>query len=69
MNLNDVVGGITVRQLRIVLSYIDDQEMTVRQLRKALFDLDNQDGVLIDEIKPLSFAGSVVNEPYPTASE
>ena len=69
MDTNDLLPkGITVRQLRIALTWIDNQEMTIRQLRRALFDLDNQDTPIdIDEIKPLSFVGSVVNEPFPTA--
>ena len=35
--------GITARQLRDILFYVDEQEMTVRQLRYRLWDLHHQD--------------------------
>lgn len=34
---------MTVRELRKVLTAIEDQEMTVRQLRKALYDMEDQE--------------------------
>ena len=34
---------ITIRELRQLLTELDNQEMTVRPLRKALFDCDSQD--------------------------
>lgn len=34
---------ISARELRQILFYITDQEMTVEQLRAKLFDVENQD--------------------------
>jgi len=39
---------ITIRELRQLLTELDNQEMTVRQLRKALFDCAEQDAELSD---------------------
>jgi hypothetical protein len=39
---------ITIRELRHLLTDLDNQEMKVRELRKALFDCNDQDVELSD---------------------
>lgn len=34
---------MTTRELRQLLTSIEEQEMTIRELRKILFDVDEQD--------------------------
>ena len=37
------VQTISARQLREILFYLDNQEMTVKELRNKLFDVEQQD--------------------------
>lgn len=34
---------MTVRELRKILTEVENQQMTIRELRKVLFDVNNQD--------------------------
>lgn len=39
---------MTIRELRQVLTEVDNQQMTVKELRDILFEIDNQDKVIED---------------------
>ncbi len=39
---------MTARELRKMLTEVDNQEMTIKELRKILFDLEEQDKELED---------------------
>ncbi|MCC8076854.1 MAG: hypothetical protein LIO41_07495 [Ruminococcus sp.] len=47
---------MTYRELRQVLTEVDNQQMTVKELRDLLFEIENQDKVIEDnDILRLTF--------------